>query len=116
LRRAHQCDYLCSLIVVSSLEIAVYLGNVVGHIEHSVGVAPLIVVPGDHLNKLGVQLDTSLGVEDGRVGRTVEVLGDNFVFSVAEDALHLALRHLLHLLADFIVRGIPVKLDSEINS
>ena len=86
------------------------------HIEHTVGVAPLVVVPGDKFDEARVQRDASLGVEDGGVGRAIKVLRDHFVLSVAQYALHLILRGLLNLGAYLVIGGICAKLDSQVNS
>ena len=48
----------------NSLEVSIGFGHVVGKVDHSVGVAPFIVVPGDDFNKGGVQLNAGFGVED----------------------------------------------------
>lgn len=50
------------------------------------GVAPLVVVPGDELDEVLVQGDTGLGIEDGGVVIAVEIGGDDVVLGVAEDA------------------------------
>jgi hypothetical protein len=51
-----------------------------------VGVTPLVVVPGDKLDEVGVKGDTSLGIEDGGVVVTVKIGGDDLVLSVAENS------------------------------
>lgn len=48
-------------------------------------VTPLVVVPGDELDEVGVEGDTSLGIEDGGALITVQVAGDNVVLSVAKN-------------------------------
>lgn len=50
------------------------------------GVTPLVVVPRDKLDEVGVKGNTGLGIEDGGVVITVEVSGDDLVLSVAEDS------------------------------
>lgn len=59
-------------------------------VNNTAGVAPLVVVPGDQLDEVGVQSNTGLGIEDGGASVTVEVSGDNLVLGVAEDTLELA--------------------------
>jgi hypothetical protein len=54
-------------------------------VNNTAGVTPLVVVPGDELDEVGVEGDTSLGIEDGGAFITVQVTGDNFVLSVAEN-------------------------------
>jgi hypothetical protein len=68
-----------------------------------VGVAPLVVVPGDELDEVGVQGDTGLSIEDGGAVVTVQVSGDNVVLGVAKDTLELVLRGLLDDGLDLIV-------------
>jgi len=50
-------------------------------------VAPLIVVPRDEPDKVGVEGDASSGVEDGRVRITRKVGRDDCILGVAKDAL-----------------------------
>ena len=64
----------------------VNLGDVGDEVEDTAGVTPLVVVPADKLDKVVVEGDTSLGIEDGGVGVAVHVAGDNLVLSVSENA------------------------------
>ena len=66
--------------------VAVDLGDVGKQVAHTAGVAPLVVVPADELDEVGVERDAGLGVEDGGVGVAVQVRGDDLVFGVGEDA------------------------------
>lgn len=70
----------------TSLLGAVDLGGVDDEVQDTAGVSPLVVVPGDQLDEVVVEGDTSLGIEDGRGGVTVQVRGDNVVLSVGEVA------------------------------
>ena len=97
------------------MQVAVDLGHVVSEVHHPVGVAPLVVVPGDHLHELGRELDAGLGVEDGGQLAGDEVLGDDIFVGVAEDALHGAFGSFLHFLADLIVGARLAELDGQIN-
>lgn len=54
-------------------------------VQNTAGVTPLVVVPGDQLDEVVVQGNTSLGVEDGGSGVAVHVGGDNVVLSVSQD-------------------------------
>ena len=56
-------------------------------ITNPLGVAPLVIVPGDELDKVFVEGDTSGGVKDRGVVVTDEISGYDRVFSVVEDAL-----------------------------
>ena len=84
-------------------EVSVFLGHVVGKIDKSVGVSPLVIVPGDDFDEFWGKLDTSLGVEDGGEWASNEVLGDNFLIGPAENSLKSTLGGLLHLVANFFV-------------
>lgn len=64
----------------------IHTGNVGDEVNNTVGVAPLVVVPGDELDEVLVQGDTGLGIEDGGVVIAVEIGGDDVVLGVAEDA------------------------------
>jgi hypothetical protein len=55
-------------------------------VNDTAGVAPLVVVPRDELDKVVVQRDTGLGVEDGRVGVANHVRGDDVVLGVGKNA------------------------------
>lgn len=54
-----------------------------GQVDHTVGVAPLIIIPRNELNKLIAEHDSGLGIKDGREGLTYEVLRDDLVLGVA---------------------------------
>lgn len=55
-------------------------------VNNTARVTPLVVVPADELDEVGVKGDTSLGIEDGAVGVAVQVAGDNLVLGVAHDS------------------------------
>lgn len=52
-------------------------------VHHPVAVAEFIVVPGNALDKVVIEGNASPSIEGRRVSITVEVAGDNLVFSVA---------------------------------
>merc|ERR1711871_1149145 len=62
-------------------------GDVHGELAEAVGVAPLVVVPGDELEELVREADARARVEDGRARVALEVGGDDLVLGVADDAL-----------------------------
>lgn len=55
-------------------------------VEDTAGVAPLVVVPADKLDEVGVQGDTSLDIEDGGVVVAEHVGGDDIVVGVSHDS------------------------------
>ena len=57
------------------------------YVKIPVGVAELVVIPGDQLHKSWRQLNSSLGVHNGRPCVAEEVSGDDHVSGVAQDAL-----------------------------
>ena len=71
---------------IAELFASIDLGDVGQEVQDTAGVAPLVVVPADKLDEVLVERDTSLGVEDGRVGVAVEIAGDDLVLGVAENA------------------------------
>ena len=58
------------------------LGSGIGNqIDNAVGVAEFVIVPWDQLDKVIVQLNTGIGVEDGAAGVSVEVWSGHLVWS-----------------------------------
>lgn len=68
------------------LSVSVDLGDVHQEVENTTGVAPLVVVPRNELDKVLVQGDTGLGVKDGGAVVTAHVRRDDLVLGVAEYA------------------------------
>ena len=112
---------------------SINLGDVRNQVEYATAVTPLVVVPADKLDEVGVELDTGLGVEDGRVGVAVQVAGDDLVLSVGENAwfrvslclssgesckltLHFTLRSLLDGGLDLIVAGTLLDADGQVDN
>lgn len=102
----------CRLYLLGSID----LGNVGKEVEDTAGVTPLVVVPGDELDEVVVEGDTSLGIENGGVGIAVHVAGDNIVLSVSENALEGTVSGLLDGLLDLIVAGTLLNAGSEIDN
>ena len=65
----------------------VHFGHVHNKLNDTTRVAPLVVVPRDKLDKVGVEGDASSGVKDGRMRVSHKVGRDNGVVGIAEDAL-----------------------------
>ena len=61
------------------------LCNVTDEVQNTAGITPLVVVPGNQLDKVVVEGDTSLGIEDGGVVVADHVGRDNVIFGVADD-------------------------------
>src|SRR5699024_6149146 len=72
-------------------------------------------VPGHDLHEGVGQSDTSLGIEDGGAGIAQEVAGHHVLVGVAQNALQLALRSLLHGVADLSVGGGLLQVDSQVD-
>jgi hypothetical protein len=101
--------------LLRSGEVAVLLGHVVGQVDHAVGVAPLVVVPGDDLDEAWGQSNTGISIEDGGEWAGGEVSRDNGVLGVAQDSLKGSLRCLLNLGLDLVVAGVGAEADGEVN-
>ena len=87
-----------------------------GEVDHLVGEAPLVVVPGDELDKVIVQSDAGTGVEDGGVGVGAEVGGDDVVINVLQNTLHGAFGGGLHGSADLIIGGGLLEAEGHVNN
>ena len=71
-------------------DLLVFALHVFDEVDDSVGVAHLIVVPGDELDEGGRELNACLGVKDGGMGVAKEVSGHHHVFGVRQITLHWA--------------------------
>jgi len=92
----------CSASANSS-SVSIDLSDVRQKVQNTAGVTPLVVVPGHKLNKVVVESDTSLAIDDGRVRVSIQVTGDEIVLGVCENALEFAFRSILQGLLDLIV-------------
>ena len=61
--------------------------DVLGEVDNSVGVSPLVIVPGDQLVEVVVESDAGLRVEDRASGVVVEVRADDLLGGVSENSL-----------------------------
>ena len=66
---------------------AINLGHVDQKVADALAVTPLVIVPADKLDKVVVERDACLGVEDGRVGVANHIRRDNIILGVSEDSL-----------------------------
>ena len=116
-----ECSYLIVVFrylipgLICSGKSSVLFTHIVGKLAESVGVTPLIIIPGDNLNEFRAHLDSSVSVEDGRSRVAHEVRRDNGIFGVAKDVLEVGLGSFTHLVLDIIIGSILVKSDSEID-
>lgn len=79
-------------------------------------VSILVVVPGNKLDELGIEHDTSVSVEDRGAEVTFEISGDKRFIGVSKESLHLTFTHLLDVGADLFVGGFLVQLGSQVNN
>ncbi len=86
-----------------------------GEIEHLVGEAPLVVVPSDELDKVAVQGDTGLCIEDRGVRIRTEVAGNDLIVDIFQNTLHRAFGSGLDGSADLFVGGSLLETDSQVN-
>ena len=93
----------------------VHLVHVGDEVEHAVGVAPLVVVPGDELDEVLVERDAGVCVEDRGQRAGNEVARHDGLLGVAQDALELVLRRALDLGLDLVVAGALGELDGEVD-
>ena len=84
-------------------------------LQNLVGVADLVVVPGDDLDEGVGQSDTGISVEDGGAGVAQEVGGHDGLVGVTQNALQLALGSGLHGGADLLVLGGLGQVDGQVN-
>src|SRR5262249_48574113 len=76
--------------LLGTAPLAEALADQQGHVAHPVREAPLVVVPGQHLQERLVDHAGERAVEDGGVRRAVEVRRDQRLVAVVEDALQRA--------------------------
>ena len=89
--------------------------HVLDQLQNLVGVADLVVVPGDDLHEGVGQSDTGVGIEDGGAGVAQEVGGHDGLVSVTQNALQLALGSGLHSGADLLVLGGLSQVDGQVD-
>lgn len=93
----------------------IFLGNVADKIAYTTRVTPFVIVPSDELDEVLVQLDSSIGIKDGRSSVTDEIGRNDAVLSVLEDALVFAFRGLLDGIFDFLVGSSFLKANDKID-
>src|ERR1700676_3461976 len=85
-------------------------------VTHTAGVAPLVVVPGQHFYAFVANHFGVTGVDNGRVGVSFEVGGNEFFFGIGEDALERAFRGRFERGVDGIFCGGFVDEDGEVHN
>ena len=105
------CRRIC--LIVNGL--VVLLSHVADQFEHFVGVAPFVVVPRNELDKVFVEHDAGVGIEDGGVAVADEVGRNDWVFGVAEYAFEFIFGGEFHSGLDFIVGGGSFKTAGEVH-
>ena len=93
----------------------IFLGNVADKIAYTTRVTPFVIVPSDELHEVLVQLDSSIGIKDGRSSVTDEIGRNDAVLSVLEDALVFAFRGLLDGIFDFLVGSSFLKANDKVD-
>jgi hypothetical protein len=93
----------------------ILLGNVLDKVAYTTRVTPFIIVPSDEFDKVGVQLDSSIGIKDGRSSVAYEIGGNESVISVLDDALVFAFSSLLDDVLDFLVGGTLLSANHEVD-
>lgn len=94
----------------------ILLSNDANEVEDTARVSPLVVVPGNELDELVVQGDTSLSIEDGGVVVSVQVGRDDLLVGVAKDALVLSLGGGLDGGLDLLVGSWVLQADGKIDN
>ncbi len=89
--------------------------HVLDELKNLVGIADLVVVPGNDLHKGVGQSDAGLGVEDGGAGVAEEIGRNDGLVGVTQNALQLALGGFLHGVADLFVGSGLREVDSQVN-
>mmetsp|Transcript_27200 Transcript_27200/g.50953 ORF Transcript_27200/g.50953 Transcript_27200/m.50953 type:complete len:388 (+) Transcript_27200:52-1215(+) len=88
-------------------------------VNHTVGVAPLVVIPRNDLEEpllaLQVVLQRGLGVVDGGVHVVNEVRGHQLLVGIGQNALHVALRGGLQQAVNLLNGGVLLRSEGEVH-
>lgn len=94
----------------------VLFGNVEQEVTDTPRIAPLVIVPGDQLDKVLVQLNTGFGIEDGGSRVADEICGDDVLVGILDNALViLGSSSILDGLFNFIEGSPLLKTDDEVD-
>merc|ERR1719203_976097 len=99
-----------------SRNLGINSSNMLHEIDDTARVSPLVIVPGNKLDKVGVKHDTGTGIKDGRAAIRLEISGNKGLITVSKDTLHLSLRLRLDDGADLLVGGGLSELARQVNN
>ena len=86
--------------------------NINNEVADTARVTPFVVVPGDQLDKVVIESNSGLSIEDGRVCGTNPIGRDNFFIGEAHNAFVLfAVRSLSECFYDIVVSSALFKAD-----
>ena len=63
------------------------LAHVSDQIQNLVAVAPLVIIPGNQLEEVGIQRDAGGGIVDGGAGIRIEIGGNHRILGVAQNPM-----------------------------
>ena len=90
--------------------------NVLHEVNNTARVSVFVVIPGNKLDKVGVEHDTSISIKDGGAEVTLEISGDKWLITVSKESLHFTLSLALDDRADLFVGGGLGKTASQVNN
>ena len=105
----------CEKWVFSPLLLVIHLVHMGHQVQDLVGVAPLVVVPGDELHEVVVQHDAGGLVEDAGLAEARQVRGNHLVRGVGDDALHAVVGGVLNGHADIVIGGMVLQPGGEVH-
>merc|ERR1712050_722422 len=85
-------------------------------VEHALRVAPLVVIPHDHLDEVLAHHHGERGINGVRVVRLHEVTGDQRLLLEVDDALHGAISGSLDCCVDILRSALLADLDDQVNN
>ena len=90
----------------TDLRVTIFLGSEHEKIHDALRVTPFIVVPCDELDKVLVQLDSGVGIEDARCRIADEVSRDNRVFRVSQNSPKRTIGAFFDCPLDLVIAGL----------
>src|SRR6516165_8110808 len=86
--------------------IRIQLQDLLQEIDATIGIAPLVVVPADQLEKAAIEFDAGACIKDTRTRIMQEICRNHFVFGIAKNSLQIGLAGCLHSGTDLLVAGL----------